>query len=205
MKKRNTIRMMRMISVVIASLMFTACSGDGGVNGDNGGNGTDDGNTNNGGTGFVLRSTSITNGGVIAEKYSCNGSDTSPQLSWNHAPSGTKSYTVIMDDPDAQAVIGSTYVHWNVYFKDATMTQLSEGASGSSMPAGTIDSNYEGPCPPVGETHTYHLCVYALSKTDAIPDKAKNWNQTVTRNEYETQFQTSILGQACLEAHYTGK
>ena len=202
MKKRNTIRIIQMISAVAASLMVTACGGDGGANGENGGNGTNNGNANNGETGFVLRSSSITAGGVIAEKYSCNGSDTSPQLSWSHAPGGTQSYTVIMDDPDAGS---PAYVHWNVYFQDAATTQLSEGASGNGMPAGVIDSNYEGPCPPVGETHTYHLCVYALSKTDAIPDKAKNWNQTVTRNEYETQFKGSILGQACLEAKYTGK
>lgn len=63
-------------------------------------------------------------GGRIPEKYTCDGADVSPQLSWSGMPEGTESFTLIMDDPDAP---GGTFTHWVVYNLPPSTTELDEG------------------------------------------------------------------------------
>ena len=65
-----------------------------------------------GGYAMDLTSTAFGQGGMIPAKYSCDGSDVSPPLAWDNAPTGTKSFALICDDPDAPM---GTWVHW-VYF-----------------------------------------------------------------------------------------
>jgi Raf kinase inhibitor-like YbhB/YbcL family protein len=107
---------------------------------------------------------------------SCTGENTSPQLSWSNAPTGTKSFAVTMYDPDAPT--GSGWWHWVVFDIPATVTELKSGAGDVSKklaPAGSIQSKtdfgttgYGGPCPPEGHGfHTYIVTVYAL-KTEKL-------------------------------------
>src|SRR5712692_6614337 len=74
---------------------------------------------------FSFTSTAFTNGETIPKKYTCDGEGTSPPLSWSKAPNGTKSYAIILEDPDAP---GGVFTHWVLYDLPATATGLPQGA-----------------------------------------------------------------------------
>ncbi len=120
-----------------------------------------------------LTSSAFPEGGSIPTLYTCEGKDTSPPLAWSGAPAGTKSYAIIVDDPDAPdpAHPKMTYVHWVAYNIPATVTELSEGAGKGAMPAGSSEglndwkrAEFGGPCPPIG-THRYFFKLSALDTT----------------------------------------
>jgi len=119
---------------------------------------------------FQLTSTAFAQGGAIPARYTCEGDDASPPLSWTAAPTDTKSYALIVEDPDAPdpAKPQRIYVHWVVYNIPATVTSLAEDASKRGLPLGATpgknDSGktvYGGPCPPIGR-HRYFFRLYAL-------------------------------------------
>jgi Raf kinase inhibitor-like YbhB/YbcL family protein len=132
---------------------------------------------------FTLTSSAFAAQGSIPVRYTCEGGDTSPALTWEHAPAGTKSYALIVDDPDAPdpAAPQTTWVHWVVYDIPATVSGLPEGTS-KAMPTGSRDGSndwqrpgYGGPCPPIGR-HRYFHKLYALDVVLpdlGTPDKAK--------------------------------
>ena len=119
----------------------------------------------------------------IPSLYTCDGKDVSPPLAWSGAPAGTKSFALIVDDPDAPdpAAPKMTWVHWVLYNIPATAPGLSEAVKSTALPGGTREglndwgrTGYGGPCPPVGR-HRYFHKLYAL---DVVltplsrPDKA---------------------------------
>jgi Raf kinase inhibitor-like YbhB/YbcL family protein len=63
-------------------------------------------------------------GETIPARYTCDGPNLSPPLRWEGAPEETRSFALIVDDPDAPA---GTWVHWVVYGIDARRTDLAEG------------------------------------------------------------------------------
>lgn len=110
----------------------------------------------------------------FANAMGCTGKNLSPQLTWQGAPQGTKSYVVTMYDPDAPT--GSGWWHWVVANIPSDVTQLKEGAGseGGAMPQGAISvrgdngmPGYAGICPPKGQTHNYVITVHAL-KVDKL-------------------------------------
>jgi hypothetical protein len=122
---------------------------------------------------FKLVSSAFTEGGSIPTKYTCEGEDTSPPLAWSGAPSGTRSFAIIVDDPDAPdpAAPKMTYVHWVAYDIPANVMSLSEGAGKGAMPSGSKEglndwkkAEFGGPCPPIG-THRYFFKLHALDTT----------------------------------------
>ncbi|HEY1720590.1 MAG TPA: YbhB/YbcL family Raf kinase inhibitor-like protein [Magnetospirillaceae bacterium] len=103
----------------------------------------------------------------VAGIFGCKGGDVSPSLTWKDAPANTKSFAIMIYDPDAPT--GSGFWHWVAFNIPATTTSIAKGASGKSMPAGTIESRtdfgvpgYHGPCPPPGPAHHYHVRVFAV-------------------------------------------
>jgi Raf kinase inhibitor-like YbhB/YbcL family protein len=120
------------------------------------------------GVGMAINLTSpdFDEGGSIASRYTCDGLGISPPLSWDSVPSGTRSWALIVDDPDAP---GGIFVHWVIYNlrpdtrrlpEDVPNRQtLSSGAQQGVNGAGGV--GYTGPCPPSG-THRYFFKVYAL-------------------------------------------
>jgi hypothetical protein len=118
--------------------------------------------------GITVKSTAFADGGMIPKKYTCDGSDISPPLSWDSVPEGTKSLALISDDPDAPR---GTWVHWVIFNLPAHITELTEhippqqtlstGAKQGRNDFGKI--GYGGPCPP-GGTHRYYFKLYALDK-----------------------------------------
>ena len=113
-----------------------------------------------------VRGASFSNGKSIPGRYTCDGANLSPHLEWQSAPAGTKSFAIVMDDPDAP----TDFTHWLVYNIPPSVRELAEGASTQrSMPQGAAEgrndfgrSGYGGPCPPRGNPHHYVFRVYAL-------------------------------------------
>ena len=117
-----------------------------------------------------LTSPSFENQGDIPKKHTCDGQDVSPALAWTGAPQGTKSFVLIVDDPDAPdpANPRMTWVHWVLYNLPADAGSLSEGVEEKDLPKGTLQglndwkkTGFGGPCPPIGK-HRYFHKLYAL-------------------------------------------
>lgn len=133
---------------------------------------------------FTLSSESFKDGDylgrdhVLSEEFGfgCAGGNISPQLSWQGAPEGTKSFAITCYDPDAPT--GSGFWHWVVVNIPADVTSLAAGASGS-LPAGALETRtdtgqpgYAGPCPPEGDhPHRYIFTVFAV-KEESLPVEA---------------------------------
>lgn len=118
---------------------------------------------------LTLTSSSFAVGDSIPKKYSCLGTNNHPQLSWKGGKTGIKSYVLIMEDPDAKAVVGYTWMHWVLYNIPSSQKSITESNSkiasiGTGVHGTTSfnDTLYGGPCPPPSQTHNYHFKLYAL-------------------------------------------
>ena len=120
---------------------------------------------------ITLASSAFDRGEPIPTKYTGEGEDVSPALSWRGQPDGTRSYALICHDPDAPLVKPGTYgfVHWVLYGIPGSIVELPEGVAGFIQ--GTNDFGkpaYGGPMPPEGHgTHHYFFWLLAL---DANPE-----------------------------------
>lgn len=132
---------------------------------------------------LTLTSPAFANGEEIPTRMTCHGPDVSPPLAWRGAPEGTRSFALIVDDPDAPdpAAPKRVFVHWVLWNLPASATELSEGASGKSLPDGAREGTndvgtqgWTGPCPPIGR-HRYFHKLYALDTTldDLAPGARK--------------------------------
>lgn len=150
--------------------------------------------------GIVVTSTAFQDGQRIPAKYTGDGNDVSPPLSWSGVPNGAKSLVVICDDPDAPL---RTFLHWLLYDIPATEKGLPEGVPRSERLAngaahGTNDFGrygYIGPSPPPGPVHHYHFRVFALSKPTGLKPGA-------SRTEVEAAMKGNILAQGELIGTY---
>ncbi len=134
-----------------------------------------------------LTSDAFTNGQSIPAKYSCKGKNISPALAWNEPPAGTKSFALIVDDPDAPM---GTWVHWVLFNIPAETRSLQENANPNAISAGKNSSGnmrYDGPCPPSG-THRYFFKLYAL-------DAALSLSPGATKEQVLQAMQSHILAQ----------
>lgn len=106
----------------------------------------------------------------IPAKYTCDGDDVSPPLSWSAGPDRTASYALIVDDPDAP---GGTWVHWVAWSLPGTALEEALPADADDGPRQGMNSwgrvGYGGPCPPSG-THRYFFKLYALDTTLDLPE-----------------------------------
>ncbi len=138
----------------------------------------------------------------IPSKYTCQGANVSPPLTWSGAPAGTKSFALIEDDPDAPdpAAPTRTWVHWVLSDIPASSAGLPENAAISGLPPGTQtgrndfgNAGYGGPCPPVGR-HRYVHELYALDSVLGLT--------APTKVELERAMQGHVLGRAELVGTY---
>lgn len=105
----------------------------------------------------------------------CHSDNVSPPLAWQGVPTGTRSFAIVMTDPDGRNGLG--VVHWLHYGLPGDLTQLAEGANSAADLAGRGGRNsgdtldYHGPCPPLGEVaHHYVIQIFALDLTpEALP------------------------------------
>jgi Raf kinase inhibitor-like YbhB/YbcL family protein len=126
---------------------------------------------------FELRSPAFQHNLSIPTKYTCNGANVSVPLSWRDAPTETKSFALIVDDPDAPNGI---WVHWVIYDLPASSHALAEAIPsretlGNGAKQGVNDFGkvgYLGPCPPHGRSHRYFFKLYALDGMTALKPAA---------------------------------
>jgi Raf kinase inhibitor-like YbhB/YbcL family protein len=151
-----------------------------------------------------LTSSAFPEGGEIPSEYTCEGKDISPPLAWSGAPSETRSFAIIVDDPDAPdpAAPKMTWVHWVLYNIPASASSLAEAAR--DLPPGTLHglndwkrTGYGGPCPPIGR-HRYFHKLYAL---DAM---LPNLGQ-VAKAKLEAAMRPHVIAQAELVGTYQKK
>jgi Raf kinase inhibitor-like YbhB/YbcL family protein len=146
-----------------------------------------------------LSSSSFGNGDRIPQKYTCDGSGLSPDIHLPAPPSGTKSFLLVMDDPDA-----SGFVHWVVYNIPPATRDIPEGASSfKGLPAGAAEgtnslnnTGYFGPCPPAPDPHHYVFRLYALD-TDLHLGAGK------TKKELAAAAKGHILAEGSMTVLYT--
>jgi Raf kinase inhibitor-like YbhB/YbcL family protein len=120
---------------------------------------------------FVLSSPDFSDGQMIPAKYTCDGENLSPPLQWSGALAATRSFVLIIEDPDAPSGV---FRHWPVYNLPPEVAALPEGiggqASAEELHQGVNDfghAGYDGPCPPRGHgTHHYHFRLAALDTSN---------------------------------------
>jgi Raf kinase inhibitor-like YbhB/YbcL family protein len=152
-----------------------------------------------GGKTMEINSTAFKQGGMIPAKYTCDGLNVSPPLSWSNFPKETKSFSLICDDPDAPV---GTWVHWVIYDIPAGITQLPESvlpqreiARGGKQGVNDFRKiGYGGPCPPGGE-HRYYFKLYTLDGTTGLEPGA-------TKEQLLKAMQGHILAEAQLMGKY---
>lgn len=119
---------------------------------------------------LLLKSAAFADADPIPRRFTCEGAELSPPLSWDNLPEGTASLVLIVDDPDAPdpAAPRMVWDHWILYNLPPTCPGLPEGVAAASLPAGTGEginswgrTGYGGPCPPLGR-HRYFHRLYAL-------------------------------------------
>lgn len=128
-----------------------------------------------------LQSATFSNGGTVAQSMvfddmGCTGDNRSPQLSWSEVPEATKSFALVMHDPDAPTSGG--FYHWVMFNIPGDARELGEDAGRKNVAAfmhgevlGHSDfgkNAYGGPCPPPGPAHHYNVTLYALD-TEKLP------------------------------------
>jgi Raf kinase inhibitor-like YbhB/YbcL family protein len=120
-------------------------------------------------TTFSLASDAFKTDGSIPARFTCDGEDLSPALTWDGVPDSAQSFALIVDDPDASP---GTFTHWVIYNMGGGAPGLSEGVEKIERPDnGAIgfqgrndfgDIGYGGPCPPAGDAHSYDFRLYAI-------------------------------------------
>ncbi|MGB8028530.1 MAG: YbhB/YbcL family Raf kinase inhibitor-like protein [Terracidiphilus sp.] len=139
-----------------------------------------------------LDSHSFVAGARFPGRFTCDGADSSPELHWPSPPAGTKSFAIVMSDPDAPA----DFTHWIAFNLPAGARQLAEGASThGAMPAGSAEGTnsfgrigYGGPCPPLGKLHHYVFRIYAL-------DVSLDFGPGASRDQIESAMSGHILAE----------
>lgn len=150
-------------------------------------------------TGLTLTSPAFDEGATIPARYTCDGEDISPPLSWRDPPPGTASFALVVDDPDAGA---ATWIHWVLYDLPAETRQLPAGVPPEGrLPSGAAQGQnswprvgYGGPCPPSG-THRYYFSLYAL-------DTVLGADSGLTQRELLQGMEGHLLAQAQLMGTY---
>jgi len=147
-----------------------------------------------------LSSAAFEQGGLVPKKYTGEGPDVSPPLTWSEPPQGTKSLALICDDPDAPV---GTWVHWVLWGIRPDARELPEavptdGELSNGIRQGTTDFRrigYGGPMPPPGPAHRYSFRLYALDTALALKPGAK-------KKELVAAIQGHVLAEAELIGRY---
>ncbi|MCB1112432.1 MAG: YbhB/YbcL family Raf kinase inhibitor-like protein [Chlamydiales bacterium] len=129
----------------------------------------------------------------IPDKYTCDGADISPPLSFHDVPLGCKTLAIVVDDPDAPA---GTFDHWVVWNIPSETIGLTEDRSVGTMGINGFNKlTYKGPCPPKGSDHRYFFKLYALDTFIELPPGS-------SKEELEKAMESHIMAKAELVGTY---
>lgn len=141
---------------------------------------------------MVLSSSAFESHGKIPAKYTGEGKNVSPPLSWAKAPAKTKAFALICHDPDAPLVCpkgACGFVHWVLYGIPGSVHSLTEGER--EYVEGLTDSGksgYSGPMPPKGHgLHSYYFWIIAL-------DEELDLEPGLTMRELLARIEPHIIG-----------
>ncbi len=146
-----------------------------------------------------VTSSAFGRGGAIPARYTCDGPDISPPLTWGPVPDATQSLALIAEDPDAPS---GTFAHWVIYNLPPDTRRLPEDVPNRrTLPSGALQGTngagsigYTGPCPP-GGTHRYFFEVYAL-------DTELGLGAGATKEEVVGAMEGRVLAEGRLLATY---
>lgn len=139
-----------------------------------------------------IKSEAFENNAIIPSKYTCEGQDVTPPLSFEGIPGGARSLAIIVEDPDAP---NGTFDHWIAWNLPPNPT-LEEGSSAPGQGTNHFGQRrYRGPCPPRGSNHRYFFKVYAIDRMLDLPDGS-------TKEDLQAAIEGHILAQAQLIGMY---
>jgi Raf kinase inhibitor-like YbhB/YbcL family protein len=152
---------------------------------------------------IVVKSTAFHEGEAIPARYTADGADVSPPLTWSGVPDGTRSLAVVCEDPDAPR---GTWAHWVLFNLPADARQLAEGVPPEPSPpgGGMHGTNsfgklgYGGPSPPPGKPHRYYFKLFALNATLPLEPGA-------ARDDVLRAVDGRVLGEGWLMGRYGRK
>jgi Raf kinase inhibitor-like YbhB/YbcL family protein len=174
------------LQITLISALFTACGGSSGAHPSAPAGVTE--------SQITVTSNTFSEGGTVPIDATCDGKDSSPEISWSSPPAETKSVVVIVDDPDAP---GATFTHFIAYGISADVHELKAGADLSAIArVGRNDFGalrYNGPCPPKREEHSYRFQIFAL-------DAPVNLQEGAARAEVDAAMNGHVLGRGTLTA-----
>jgi len=139
-----------------------------------------------------LASDAFADGGAIPSRFTCDGEDVSPPLTWSSGPDEVGAYVLVVRDPDAGG-----FVHWVLTDIPHDITALPAGQGDSVGIPGQNDFGrvgWGGPCPPSGQ-HRYEFRIYSLSAPldlDGAP----------TADEVDRALATNLMAEGSLTGVY---
>ena len=142
---------------------------------------------------FRIASPAFADGADIPLRHTCDGDNLSPRLTWTDVPEGTRSFALVVDDPDAP---GGTFTHWLLYDMPADGRELGQGGAVGTSGRNSFGRNgYGGPCPPHGDPpHRYRFTLHALDASLGV--------RNGTREEVNAKLQGHVIGTAQLVGRY---
>ena len=159
---------------------------------------------------LLFSSTAWEDGGVIPDKYTqaAGPAAVSPELKWSQVPPGTRSFVVLLHDPEPVLNKGTKMdiTHWLIWNIPATARGLPEAVPAGTLPDGSrqvsLRSNgYMGPGAPPGPYHHYTFELYALDTMLDVPQGSPK-QAAETRDAVFNAMQGHVLGKAELVARF---
>lgn len=183
--------------ILLISLAVAGCGGNDAKPTDAGQDGAGPGGA------MTLTSSAFLEGGIIPTNITCKGANTSPMLSWTGAPSGTKSFAVVLTD------LTISMAHWVIYDIPSSVTALPAAIENTADPTNVPGAHqivsihaptvgYYGPCPPNPPAHTYQFAVYSLDVATLPGVSAQS-----TRPDTVAAVQAHRLASATLTGMFT--
>ena len=141
---------------------------------------------------LIIVSPDFPSGGLIPVRFTCDGEDINPTLIVSGIPEGTRSLTLVVEDPDAPLTTYTQWLVWNIPPTETIAENTIPGVQGIN----TVGKNpYRGPCP-VADSQRYAFKVYALSKLLQLEEDAK-------RQDVEKAMEGYILAKGELIGEYS--
>jgi Raf kinase inhibitor-like YbhB/YbcL family protein len=141
---------------------------------------------------FTVTSPAFEDGQPVPKQFTCDGNDAPPVMTVSEPPQGTKSFAIIMDDPDAPKC---TFTHWLAYDIPSDGNALRPTA-GKTLKNDFGRTGYGGPCPPPGHgPHRYYFSVYAVD-VPSLDVRGRS------RSDLEAALEGHTLGKARFMGRY---
>lgn len=144
-----------------------------------------------------LESSEFASGEVLAQRYTCDGTNASPPLGWSGVPDGTAELVLVLEDPEHDE---APFIHWMVAGLDPREVdaldedKLPEGATVGLNDYG--DAVYKGPCPPFGEPAGHYVFTLIASGASlGLPER-------FSASDLATALDRSVLAKGTLTARY---